>query len=723
MARPRWLRSSELRNYIVLSAWLLRVYDLWHEGWSPLMKKILHLWKVSGKTFLVQYLKECTRLVQKWVASENPGVSTPSVRCDNSGLPLIIPKCLRLLIRDFKYRGVERGRLVLKGVLTILTVYRVIGIKPIRKLQTITSAFSGTSTLLMDGEVNTVLSWLGKKLILPKCKILWINESAGPNFPRSTWGSPLDAIAFVTEPMVWLSFAYICIRSGTTHLLVWQVTIVLLALPVLPILCIRGFRPKLGKLSELFEGAGKVRVVAVVDWWTQTVLKPLHDAIFSILKTIPQDGTFNQHKPTDQLLDRIRLGTGVWSFDLSAATDRLPLDFQIQVLRLIGLPWAKAWGRLLSGRKWFLGKVGIKYAVGQPMGAYSSWAMLALSHHVIVQVAALRSGWSSWFPHYAVLGDDIVIADEMVAFHYQAIMHGLGVDISPSKGLVSRSVFEFAKRTVHVFRGDVSPLGAGAVLVAIRNVRYLPILILDILRKGVTLSPDALISATNVIGLLRRHKSYKNLKQLIALVAMGPTGGQWLGGPVTAQNWAGYWIQLLIPGKSLAVGLSIVARYYRQLMMDKYTTDSIRLVREYEHLEKSWWRVSLTGPSLLDGILSIPLVLLGPGVWSYVVTLRARFEDSADARLASDQIQAHTQGWTATNLTSNLELFQLFNEDGLVDVSTIRFAEREEVLRMLSDMERLISYINKLNSTPARPPRRARRYNALVTLSEAPEVG
>lgn len=34
----------------------------------------------------------------------------------------------------------------------------------------------------------------------------------------------------------------------------------------------------------------------------------------------------------------------------------------------------------------------IRYAVGQPMGALSSWAMLALTHHFIVQYAAYRTG-------------------------------------------------------------------------------------------------------------------------------------------------------------------------------------------------------------------------------------------------------------------------------------------------------------------------------------------
>lgn len=55
------------------------------------------------------------------------------------------------------------------------------------------------------------------------------------------------------------------------------------------------------------------------------------------------------------------------------------------------------------------------------MGALSSWAMLALTHHVIVQIASMRVGKPS-FTNYALLGDDIVIADKAVAMSYHEIM-------------------------------------------------------------------------------------------------------------------------------------------------------------------------------------------------------------------------------------------------------------------------------------------------------------
>jgi len=55
------------------------------------------------------------------------------------------------------------------------------------------------------------------------------------------------------------------------------------------------------------------------------------------------------------------------------------------------------------------------------MGALSSWAMLALTHHYIVRIAARRVGIKN-FNHYAVLGDDVVICNDLVAHAYHALV-------------------------------------------------------------------------------------------------------------------------------------------------------------------------------------------------------------------------------------------------------------------------------------------------------------
>jgi hypothetical protein len=216
-----------------------------------------------------------------------------------------------------------------------------------------------------------------------------------------------------------------------------------------------------GRLSVKIEPAGKARVFAMVDYWTQVALRPLHEWIFSVLRDIPQDGTFNQHGPVERLLKVVSLDQRIYSFDLSAATDRLPVLVQGLLLwQIFGRHFAATWRSLLCNRDYYLGAlvagkaglskkggVNLKYAVGQPMGAYSSWGMLALTHHAMVQFAAYKAGNKDWFTAYAVLGDDIVIADDAVAREYQALCATLGLGIGIAKSLVARGkTLEFAKR-------------------------------------------------------------------------------------------------------------------------------------------------------------------------------------------------------------------------------------------------------------------------------------
>lgn len=254
----------------------------------------------------------------------------------------------------------------------------------------------------------------------------------------------------------------------------WLDLIAILGFPLYLWRLIFGKRLIIGKLNEVLPGAGKVRIVACTDWWTQYTLKPLHDAIFRVLRTLPTDGTFNQTAPLLRLCEINRINQSLFSYDLSAATDRLPIDIQYDILSEL-IPWANHWKNLLVKRRWWYKGNALKYAVGQPMGAYSSWAMLALTHHCVVQIAASRVGYSS-FSDYAVLGDDIVIGDASVAKAYLALMQEhLGVSINLSKSLVSSDTCEFAKRLIHR-RLDISPLGAGLILCCIRGIGMLPTL-------------------------------------------------------------------------------------------------------------------------------------------------------------------------------------------------------------------------------------------------------
>jgi len=144
------------------------------------------------------------------------------------------------------------------------------------------------------------------------------------------------------------------------------------------------------------------------------------------------------------------------------------------------------------------------------MGALSSWAMLALTHHTLVQLAASRVGIER-FRDYALLGDDIVIANEAVAKAYYALMTvELGVEINLDKSLVSSNTFEFAKQ---IIKGDqnLSPIGPRNLLLATKSPLGILSLVVDLLNKGVVLTEEEVtVMFTKVPGV--RNKMTQALK-------------------------------------------------------------------------------------------------------------------------------------------------------------------------------------------------------------------
>jgi hypothetical protein len=272
------------------------------------------------------------------------------------------------------------------------------------------------------------------------------------------------------------------------------------------------------------EEPGKIRVFAMVNILTQTLMHPLHKWIFERLRMVSTDGTFNQTAPVERLIEKFnKEGQWVASYDLSAATDRLPLALQVELLKpVLGEKLSRLWAYLLVGqayglprsaKSWNLGFDRVFYAVGQPMGAFSSWALLALTHHAIVQYAAFRVNPApGWFLLYAVLGDDVVIADRLVAQEYLRIMKDIGVEVGLAKSLVSKDgSLEFAKRTW--IRGrDATPVSLAEMLVALRSLGALGELVAKNMKFGVI----RLSSVARFCG-----HGYRNLARLPVALGIG----------------------------------------------------------------------------------------------------------------------------------------------------------------------------------------------------------
>jgi len=267
----------------------------------------------------------------------------------------------------------------------------------------------------------------------------------------------------------------------------------------------KALHPKEGRIGRVVTSYGKVRLIAIPAYFIQVMFKPIHDMIFTVLKSLPTDSTFNQQAGIKRIIDIG--GSRLRSFDLSAATDRVPLLVQIPILAalfaLVGYSKnrasniANAWGKIIETIPFFLSRRGsrtgligrtLKYRCGHPMGTYSSWAAFTLTHHLLVQICAYlvlifgeqamhslfgtQSSYSSvrsqyrdstktnelftglWYLSYQMLGDDIVFFANSkfeldVSNLYLVLMQYIGVEIHPLKGFDSANAsFEFCKEFI-----------------------------------------------------------------------------------------------------------------------------------------------------------------------------------------------------------------------------------------------------------------------------------
>lgn len=391
-----------------------------------------------------------TRFLCRQPLSESPGFG---VQLDTFGLPIGNP-----LVPLFT----SRDSTLLRFGFTLLGISRLLPGWKAPDLSTITRPGPPIIPTLV-GEVVRTVTALGWKLARPEWVECHVSTKAGPN-AQAMVGSVEDAHLLTDQQM-----SDIAVLGGKLVL-----GAIANARLFSPLAWLAKFKltPKgrSARLSLVRDKEAKVRIVAILDYWSQSVLKPLHDSAMSFLKSLRSDCTFNQGSFRAKLAHK-----GPYhSLDLTAATDRFPVWLQVAVLSvLVAADYADAWRRLIIDRDYDVSwvrhtKQTVRYACGQPMGAYSSWAIFSICHHVIVRVAAQRAGKPVSFSNYVLLGDDIVIGDDLVAQHYRAIMSELGVEISVPKSHVSLDTYEFAKRWIHSGT-EVTGAPLGSLFEAVRT--------------------------------------------------------------------------------------------------------------------------------------------------------------------------------------------------------------------------------------------------------------
>lgn len=193
------------------------------------------------------------------------------------------------------------------------------------------------------------------------------------------------------------------------------------------------------RLFHFTAPGGKARIIANVDWITQTVLSGIHYHLFFLLSTIKTDFTFN-HKGA---IDYVFNGPGKYcSVDLSAATDRMPRVIQSRMIEALfnvrnqnGADISHHWLNIID-REYEMSSDSLnngnplRYSVGQGMGLFTSWSIMALLHHYIVNhVCNIET--------YSLIGDDLTVRGE--TNNYFKVMEDIGIKINLDKTIFSNS--------------------------------------------------------------------------------------------------------------------------------------------------------------------------------------------------------------------------------------------------------------------------------------------
>jgi hypothetical protein len=259
------------------------------------------------------------------------------------------------------------------------------------------------------------------------------------------------------------------------------------------------------RLSFIAEKQFKTRVVAIFDYWTQAALLPIHNWAMLKLKGMNTSIAYNHQRGHSILLERTRKGLFVGTSDATTWTDRFPVIPQLALIkRSFGWKLILLWFVCVPLREFILKARIIKYLVGQPMGAYSSWAISTLAHHALVEYSAIECG-ITYFRDYLVLGDDVAIFNEKVYNKYISTCKLLGLELNTNKSTVSKFSAEIAKRLY--FKGlEVSPLS----LVQMSSVWDDPTQIFIFLERIQQLGYHSSISCSFILRLVP-PKSRRNL--------------------------------------------------------------------------------------------------------------------------------------------------------------------------------------------------------------------
>lgn len=399
--------------------------------------------------------------------------------------------------------------------LSMLRVLEIIKLPPTYEVDTITNPSSANTTLVEEVR-EFILNWPGLKL-LPDLKPgeLILSNKAGPNGPATR--SCLEDLFALRAP-------------SNEQLLTAIQELLKISIPWFELSKYKTLE-KSSKLSSklviLSDKFGKNRVIAIADWFSNVALTPLHNAFMVALRRRRGDVTYKQ----DQIPNLVEgLGTKLFSSDMTAFTDRFPIELEVAVIEgRYGANIAKLWKQVLTDRWFYHPKGPVQYKTGNPMGLLSSWPVSTFTHHAVKAFCAYKCRVRGY--KYLILGDDTLDTNETVYKKYLKVIQELGVSISASKCTSSRNGYaEFAKR-LFTPKGEVT----GLPVHILNGIDSHPEQVLELVRLCIQRGYSKEKLVPGIRALVKRSKESAMLADILSLPEhiLGmeplwePTPGSW----------------------------------------------------------------------------------------------------------------------------------------------------------------------------------------------------
>jgi len=212
------------------------------------------------------------------------------------------------------------------------------------------------------------------------------------------------------------------------------------------------------RLVTFTANGAKTRIIAVIDWLSQSALLPLHNTIFQLLRHIPADRTFRHKEGVDIVNNKSDF---YCSIDLTAATDRMPKQLQKRIIKVLfeelglnGVDISEQWD-IITDREFSVAGSNlqndkyttIQYKVGQAMGMLGSFAIMSLMHHFI-----LNKICEADFDNYRIVGDDLVFSENRIFSSYYKHLKAIGIQLNENKSIICENkediAIEFARTFV-----------------------------------------------------------------------------------------------------------------------------------------------------------------------------------------------------------------------------------------------------------------------------------